>query len=103
MIDFDTPDLLWRHIVGRPEHAAGLGRHPVGQPGNTEIGNLYLPCLRDDNVCGLDVAMRHAETMRVGYTAEYCWKIESIVSRRRSSTTRKICRKVRPSTNSITI
>ena len=79
MIDGAAPHLLRRHVAGRAQHrprareATGHRRHLCGGgcvrldgggPGETEVENLHLPVVQDEDVVGLEIAMHDAACMR---------------------------------------
>ncbi|RAO53577.1 hypothetical protein PSN01_03877 [Micromonospora saelicesensis] len=56
---------LGRDEVRRAEHHAGGGElHVGGHPGDPEVGQHAAPVGADQHVCGLDVAVQHADRVR---------------------------------------
>ena len=60
-----SQDLLRRHVGRRAEHRADLRQFRRFDVGNAEVGDLHRAIRQQEDVRRLDVAMDHAQPMRV--------------------------------------
>ena len=70
-VDSLAGDLFGRHVAGRADQRPGRGHGGVRQSGDTEIENANLPVRGQEDIFGLDVAMREAVAMGVGEGAAH--------------------------------